>query len=185
MPTNSTSNQSKATLLAQVQALIAGTQKHTPNGSFTLGGVTYTATALGQLLQSLTTAIAAVAAAQASAKAAVSALNGVKAKVGPVIVAYRSLLRTTYGNDPQTLTDYGLTPHKAPAPRSSEELAAAAAKAAATRKARGTTSKKQKLAVTGNVTGVIITPVTTPAAAPSPVAQPASAASSAPSAPKS
>jgi hypothetical protein len=56
------------------------------------------------------------------------------------------------------------------------QLAARAAKAAATREARGTTSKKQKLAVKGNVTGVTVTPVTAPSAAPSPSAQPASPA---------
>jgi hypothetical protein len=51
----------------------------------------------------------------------------------------------------------------------------------ATRQARGTTSRKKKLAIKGDMTGVtIITPVTSPAPAPSPSAQPASNASSAP-----
>jgi hypothetical protein len=178
---SSTSKASKATVLAQVQAFIAGTQKHAPNGSFTLGGVVYTAASLEQLFQSLSQAIAAVNAAQASAKAAVSALNGVKAKVGPIIQAYKNLLQTTLGNDPQTLADYDLAPRKVPSPRSSEENAAAKAKAAATRIARGTASKKQKLAVKGNVTGVEVTPVTTSAAPP---AQPAPTAPTAPSATK-
>jgi hypothetical protein len=169
--------------LAQVQAIIAGTQKHTPNGSFTLGGVTYTAAALDQLFQSLAEAIAAVNTQQASTKAAVAALKGVKAKVSPIFVAYKRLLQTTYGTDTQTLSDYGLEPRKAPKPRSGEQIAAATAKAKATREARGTTSKKKKLAVKGNVTGITLTPVTTPAAAPS--TQPASATPGAPSAPKS
>ena len=57
-----------------------------------------------------------------------------------------------------------------------QQLAARAAKAKATRLARGTTSKKQKLAVKGNVTGVIVTPVTVPTAAtPVSPAPPASA----------
>jgi hypothetical protein len=164
---------SKAAVLARVQAFVAGTQKHTPSGSFTLGGVVYTAAALVQLFESLVPAIAAVAAAQASAKAAVTALNGVKAKVGPVLLAYKNFLQTTYGNDPETLTDYGLEPQKAPKPRTTEQLAAAKAKAEATRAARGTTSKKKRLAVTGNVTGVTVTPITAPAPALSPPAQPA------------
>jgi hypothetical protein len=47
----------------------------------------------------------------------------------------------------------------------------------ATRKARGTASKKQKLAIKGDVTGVVVTPVTAPTAPPAgtgPVAAPAS-----------
>ena len=44
MSTNT--SKSKAAALAHVQALIAGTQKHLPNGSFTLGNTTYTAASL-------------------------------------------------------------------------------------------------------------------------------------------
>jgi hypothetical protein len=182
---NSTSKSSKASLLTQVQALMAGTQKHNPNGQFTLGGATYTAAALGQLFKSLADAFAAVDEARASFRAAVSALRGVKTKVAPVMVAYRKLLRTTLGNDPQTLSDYGLEPTKAPKPRSGQQNAAASAKAKATRDARGTKSKKQLLEVHGNVTGIVVTPVTVPAAAPSPSTQPASATPGANSAPKS
>jgi hypothetical protein len=180
---SSSSKSSKAAIVAQVQAFIAGTQKHTPNGQFTLGGTTYTAATLGQLFQSLADAIKAVDEAQASATAAVSAFDGVRAKVVPIMVDYKRLLQTTYGTDTQTLTDYGLEPRKARRPLSSQENAAAAAKAEATRIARGTASKKKKLAIKGNVTGITVTPVTTPEA--SPPVQPASAASSAPSAPKS
>ncbi len=181
---SSSTSKSKAATLAQVQALLAGTQKHTPNGSFTFGGATYTAAALGQLIESLVAAINAVTAAQTGAKAAVTALDGVKAKVVPVLQGYKRYLRTTYGNDPQTLADYGLQPAKAAKPRSGEQNAAAAAKAKATRIARGTASKKQKLAVKGNVTGVVVTPVTAPEAT-SPSAQPASATPGATPAPKS
>jgi hypothetical protein len=90
------------------------------------------------------------------------------AKVGPIVLALRRNLLATFGNATDTLALFGLEPRKVPAPRTGPEIAAAAAKAEATRKARGTTSKKQKLAVTGNVTGVTVTPITTPAeAAPS------------------
>jgi hypothetical protein len=85
-----------------------------------------------------------------------------------------------YANAPDTLAVYGLEPHKVPAPRTAAQKAATAAKAVATRKARGTTSKKQKLAIKGDVTGVTITPTTAPTSAPSPSAQPVSTASSAP-----
>jgi hypothetical protein len=80
----------------------------------------------------------------------------------------------------QTLADFGLEPPKAPKPRTAEQLAAVKAKAKATRLARGTTSKKQKLAIRGNVTGVDIVPVTEPAAAAKPAVQEASNASGQP-----
>ncbi len=64
-----------------------------------------------------------------------------------------------------------------------EGTAAAVAKATATRKARGTTSKKQKLAIKGNVIGVNVTPVTAPPVAtpPAPAQEPVSPAPTAPS----
>jgi hypothetical protein len=56
----------KATWEQRIRGLVAGTQKHSPNGSLTLGGATYTATALVQLLQSLADALGAVDSAKAS-----------------------------------------------------------------------------------------------------------------------
>jgi hypothetical protein len=179
----------KADALAQVQALIAGTNKHFPNGSFTLGNVAYTTATLLQVLQSLVDAMTTLAAAQLSAKDALAAEQAVVAKVSPVIQAYKRFLHATFTGATQPLADFGLEPPKAPAPRTAEEKAAAAAKARATRAARGTTSKKQKLAIKGDVTGITVTPVTsTPAAtsapatpaAPATPSQPAPTASSEP-----
>jgi len=112
-----------------------------------------------------------------------AAWDAEEAKMGPVVLALRRTLQSMYANAPDTLAVYGLEPHQVPAPRTAAEKAASAAKAEATRKARGTTSKKQKLAVSGNVTGITITPITAPTAA-SPVepvtAQPASPAAAPP-----
>ena len=180
---SSTTPKTKADALAFVQALIAGTQKHFPNGQFTLGNVAYTTASLIQVFQSLATAMTGQNAAQADAKDAVAATRGLRAKVGPIIQAYKSYVLTTFAGATQTLADFGIPAPKARTPMTTEQLAAKKAKAEATRAARGTTSKKQKLAVKGNVTGVNVTPVTTPTA-PSPV-QPASAAPGASSAPKS
>jgi len=176
---STTTKASKATNLAQMQALISGLQKHTPNGQFTLGGNPYTTAALVQLFQSLANAITAVTASQASGKEVVASMRAVEAKVGPVFLALKSNLLNTYGGSTSTLADFGLEPHKAPAPRTAEQKAASAAKAKATRAARGTTSKKQKLTVSGNVSGITVTPVTT-VTAPSPAPQPGSTASSTP-----
>jgi len=167
-------NESKATALARVLALIAGTTKHFPNGTFTLGNTTYTTASLVQALQGLANAMTALNVAQAGAKDALTAAQGAQANMGPIVQAYRKFVLAAFSNAIQTLADFGLEPPKVPAPRTSEQKAAAAAKAKATRTARGTTSKKQKLKVTGNVTGVTVTPITAPTETP-PSAQPAPA----------
>jgi len=185
---STTKSRTKAAALAAVQALIAGTQKHFPSGSFTLGNTPYTTASLVALLQSVADAMTAVTGAQLATKHALSTEQGVKTQAGPVIQVYERFLQATFANTVPILADFGLAPRKEPAPKTSEEKAAAAAKAEATRIARGTTSKKQKLTVKGNVTGITVTPITAPTAAPpaapvtpvTPSAQTVSTASSAP-----
>jgi len=174
------SKQNHTAALAGVQALIAGTQKHFPNGSFMIGGTAYTTASLVQALQGLADAIAAVSTAHASVKDALTALRALEAKVAPLLRDYRSFVRASIGNAAATLADFGLKPAKAHTPLTSDQRAAATAKARSTRAARGTTSKKQKLAVTGDVTGVVVTPITKPAAPPSPAVAPAAAAPAVP-----
>lgn len=182
---NATSNPSKATTLARVQALIAGTKQHFPNGSFTFGSTVYTAASLIGLLQSLADAIAAADAAHAGTRDTVAALRAARAKVGPVMLAYRRQLLVMFGNTAQTLADFGVPPPKARTPLTSEKKAAKAAKNKATRQARGTVGKKKKLAVKGDVTGVLLTPVTNAGSTPSATAaEPASKASPPASPPK-
>jgi hypothetical protein len=176
---SSTTSKSKAATLAQLQSLIGGLQKQFPNGQFTLGNTVFTTATLVQAIQSLIDAINAVNTVQASAKVAVAALRATVAKVGPVVLALKRNLLAMFGNATDTLALFGLEPRKAPAPRTGPEIAAAAAKARATRTARGTTSKKKKLAVTGNVIGITVTPITEPAGA-QPSAQPATTAPTAP-----
>jgi hypothetical protein len=154
---------SKASALEGVRALVAGTQKHTPNGSLTFGNATYTAASLVQMFQRLTDAMTAHDVAQAKTRDVLVALRDVAATVGPVLRAYRRFLVATYGNATETLADYGLKPPKARAPRTSEQKAATAAKVRATRKARGTTSKKQKASIHGVVTAPGGIPATPPA----------------------
>jgi hypothetical protein len=158
----------KATALANVQALIAGTQKHSPNGQLTFGNATYTTASLVAVLQGLADVYTADAAANANAKDALAALRAKKVTVDPVIRAYVTYLRATYSDATAVLGDYGLQPLKARTPVAARTRIVATEKARATRIARGTASKKQKLAITGDVTGVNVTPITTPAPAPSP-----------------
>ena len=188
---SSSTSKTKAAALAHVQALIAGTQKHLPNGSFTLGTTTYTSASLIQVLQGLVSAMQAQNVAEAGAKDALAAEQVTQTQVGPILRAYERLVLATFASATQTLADFGLAPPKARAPLTAQQRAARAAKAKATRVARGTTSKKQKLAVKGNVTGVTVTPMTAPTAAPPaapvppvtpapPPAQPVTTTSSAP-----
>jgi hypothetical protein len=162
----------KATLEQRIRGLVAGTQKHSPNGSLTFGGATYTATALVQLLQSLADALGAVDSAKASWQDALKNAADVKAKVGPVVQAYRSWVVATYGTAPSTLADYGMTPRKVPTPLTAAQKVAKATKAKATRTARNTMGKKQKKDVKGAVpTTAPVTPSTaSQPMAPAPVA---------------
>ncbi|MDP9002077.1 MAG: hypothetical protein M3O46_18445 [Myxococcota bacterium] len=167
-----TSKSNKATALTRVQALIAGTQKHFPNGSFTLGNTAYTAEALIQALKSLENALVSLNTAHTSVKDAGMAFTAIQASVGPLVRDYTRFVAAAFSTAPPQLADFGLQPPKARKPLASDKRAAATAKMRATRAARGTTSKKRKLAVKGDVTGVEIKPVTsTPAT--SPVAPPA------------
>ncbi|MBV9948190.1 MAG: hypothetical protein JOZ69_15155 [Myxococcales bacterium] len=164
--TKSTITQAEA--LARVQAIIAGTTKHFPNGSFTIGSTAYTSASLIQVLQGLANAMRARDAAAAGAKDARAAEQAAQTQVGPILLAYKRLVLTAFANTAQTLADFGLTPPRARTPLTTEKRAVRAAKAKATRAARGTTSKKQKLAIQGQVTGVIVTPITGPTATPPP-----------------
>ncbi len=144
-----------------------------PNGSFTLGNTTYTTASLLQALKSLEDALTALNAAHSSTKDAVITLRATETKMAPLLRDYRSFLRATFSTASAQLADFGLAPPKARKPLASDKRVAATAKMRATRVARGTTSKKQKLAVKGDVTGVIVTPVTSTGPSASPPAAPA------------
>ena len=183
--TTTTKATTQADTLAQLQGLILGLQKQLPSGQFTLVSTVYTTPALVTALQGTVATLTALAAAHAALKVALAAWDAEEAKMGPVVLALRRTLQSMYVNAPDTLLGFGVEPRKVPAPRTAAEKAASAAKAKATREARGTTSKKQKLTVSGNVTGVTITPITAPTAAPpgQPVhAQPAPPAAAPPAA---
>jgi hypothetical protein len=157
---NSTSKVSKATALARLQAIIAGTKKRFPNGSLLIGNVAFTQNSLVELFQSLANARMAADAAHARAKDALSVARETDAKVSPVLRTYKSILLDTYGNTSDVLTDFGLEPRKGRKPQTGEQMAAATVKRRATRQARGTVGNRKKLAIKGGVTGIAVTPVT-------------------------
>jgi hypothetical protein len=172
----STYKATKTSLSKRIRDLIAGTQKHTPNGSLTLGNVTYAAPALVQLLQGLADALDATDAARARWQDALKNATDARAKVGPLVADYRAWISVTYAGAPSMLADYGVTPRKVRTPLTVDQQAAAVAKRAATRKARHTMGKVQKKDVKGTVTTTVApsapaSALAGQAPAPAPVAQ--------------
>ena len=161
---------------AQYQALIAGIPTYCAKTVFSVGGQTYTASQAVALIQALLNATAATAAAKASAKQAVDAEQQVINQNALVARGIRQILGITFSNALPTLTALGIQPRKPPRKLDTAQRAAATAKLEATRKARGTSSKKQKAAISGNVTGVTITPITAPSTTPTASSPAASAA---------
>ena len=80
---------------------------------------------------------------------------------------FEAVIRGTFGNSADVLKDFGLTPRRAPTPRTAEQKAVAAAKRVATRAARHTMGKNQKKDVKGAVSATL---VVTPSADSTPVA---------------
>ena len=167
----------KASVDGLAKQLIAGTAKHLVSGTpVALLGSSYTAAELATKLQQVVSLQSDVDASKATAKAKLTAQETGMASLRPLMGAFVTYVKVTYGNQADVLADFGV---KAPKPRAAltvEAKAAAAAKRAATRKARGTKGPVQKLAVKGDVTGVTITPTT----AATPVATPVVSTSSSP-----
>ena len=111
------------------------------------------------LVTSILNVSVAVAPAKAAYLAAIATARQTEAQEGETVKEVREVVALMFNNAPTTLAELAIAPKKSPKPLSAEARAAATAKARATRKARGTTGKKQKSAITGDVTGVTITPV--------------------------
>jgi hypothetical protein len=149
-----------------VGQLINGTKKHFPNANqtITLGGASITIDAAIAELQSFVDNRAAVVAAQAAAKTKVEAERAALPALNAFIKAFIGFIRLTFGPQADVLADFGLAPHKAPAPVTAEKKAAAVAKRKATRDARGTKGAKAKKAIHGNVNVELVVTPAEPAA---------------------
>jgi hypothetical protein len=153
----------KALTIAEYTAFAAKLPKYCPNTIFNFDGQSYTTPQVVTFIQTVLSITSAVTTAEGALKAARAAAAAAQAKEGVTVRGVRDIAALQFKSAPDVLTDLGITPRKAPKPLSSAARAAAEAKAKATRIARGTKGKKQKAAVTGNVTGVTIVPVTAPA----------------------
>jgi hypothetical protein len=172
------SNPSKSASLAEL--LIAGIKKHLSTAtSVTFGGATYTPAQIETSLQTLADLRSAVDAAKATTQAKVAAEKTQAPPLRSLMAAFEAYVKVTFGNAPDVLADFGLTPNKARTPLTVEQKAEAAAKRAATRAARHTMGKVQKKAVKGTITTIVTqppptapasvvtgTPAVTPVAAP-------------------
>jgi hypothetical protein len=156
---------------ALMRQLIMGTTKHFPNGSqqLTVGGAAFTVTALTALLQSFVDQREAVDASKAATKAKIEAERAQAPSRRGVVSAFVAYVKATFGNSPDLLADFGLSPRKARTALSAEQKAVAVAKRDATRAARHTMGTKQRKGVKGSVK---VTVTKTPLAEPQPIAVP-------------
>jgi hypothetical protein len=163
-------NNSKGSRAIRAGQLAAGARRRFPNGSQSLtfggGAVTVTVDALVAKLTRLGDLRAATTAARAAARDKVLAEKTETPDLVAFMNAFEAFVRLMFGADTPALADFGLTPFKARATRTSEDLAVAAAKRKATRAARGTKGPKARRAIRGNVTAtLVVTPATPPAPA--------------------
>jgi hypothetical protein len=144
---------SKTNQASGVRQLLTGANKHFPNGSdkLTVGGATYTVSALTMLLQSFVDLREAVDASKAATKAKIDAERAQAPSLRGVVSAFEAYVKAMFGNSPEALGDFGLSPRKARTPLTAEQKIVAVQKRAATRAMRHTMGSKAKKAVKGSV----------------------------------
>ena len=142
-------------------SLASGTQKHLSSAStLAFDGGSFAPAQVENQLKLISSLRADAESAKLTAKAKLAAEKAQLPSLMAFMNAFIAFVKATFGDSPEVLADFGLAPKKARKPLTVEQKAAAKAKRDATRKARGTTSKKQKSQVKGDVTGVTITPIT-------------------------
>jgi hypothetical protein len=163
----------KNTDVALAKQLVAGTKQHFSTvGSLTFGNGTFTPAQVEASLQTLIDLRTAVDDARSVTRAKIAAEAAQAPSLRSQMAAFVAFVKATFGNSPDALADFGLTPKKTRAPLTIGQRATAAARRAATRAARHTMGPKQKQQVKGTIT-TIVTPPAAPApapVAPSPVA---------------
>ena len=154
----------KSTRISRDQNLIAGTKKHLVGVSLVVAGQTITDTQLVTLLQARIDAANNGIAGKAAFQDAVKKDKAEMATTNPVVAGVRKVLLVMFGDKLDVLSDFGLSPHKKPAPLTVEQKTQAAEKRAATRVARHTLGKVQK----SKIHGVVPTTVAPTTAQPPP-----------------
>jgi hypothetical protein len=174
----------KATKTTRATQLLAGFQKHLATvASVTLASVVYTPAQITTALTALVALYAAVDTAKSVVKAKLNAEAAQAPALLSLMAALVSYVKLSFSESPDVLADFGLQPKKAATPLTTEQMTVANAKRVSTREARGTTSKKAKKAVKGDVIGVTVTTVKAGAPVVAPSAAPSTPAAAAPAAP--
>jgi hypothetical protein len=114
---------SKTNQASRVKQLITGANKHFPNASdkLTVGGATYTVSALTMLLQSFVDLREAVDVSKAATKAKIEVERAQAPSLRGVVSAFEAFVKATFGNSPEALADFGLSPRKARTPMTAEQ----------------------------------------------------------------
>src|SRR5690349_1079478 len=158
-PIVATKKQTKGTVVALAEQLIAGTNKHLANMTqVLLAGGSFTPAQVVEKLQTLVNLRHDVDATKASTKAKLAGEKTEMPALRTFMGALVTFIKAAFGNRPDVLADFGLHPPKTRTPQTAEAKTAAAEKRKATRAARHTMSAKQKSAIKGAVTGIQVTP---------------------------
>ena len=157
---NSGNHGTKIDLQTSYVALMAGLGAYyTPTAVLSLSTGDETCEALIADFQQFVSAAENTKAAYQAYRNAVQAERTILATVAPKRQGVRSIVEAKFGVSGTQLLTFGFMPRK-PSTKTAASKAGAVVKGQATRTARGTTTRKQKQQVTGDVTGVTITPVT-------------------------
>lgn len=162
----------KATFAALLAALVKGINAELAGvDSFAIDGSRLARTDLLARIQTTLDAIAAVKAARSALAQAVASQKASVAQARALRSGVKRYLQSQYGPQSPKLQDFGFTPARI-AKKSVTAKAQAKVKSTATRAARGTTGRKQKALVHGDVTSVTLTPVKAAPATPAPTPAP-------------
>jgi len=157
MPSSSTI---KPLTISEYKAMVEGIPTYCPTATFMAAGQSFTAAQAVTFIQSVLNGVAAVSAAKAAWVDARLAEEQLLQRDSVTVRVLRTNIAGMFVNNTSTLAAFQIAPKKVRQPLSAEARTIANAKAKATRAARGTTSKKQKAQVSGDVVGVTFTPVT-------------------------
>ncbi len=131
------------------------------NVSLTINGVSVNAAAIDTTLQSWITVFKAVDSAKASYKNAVSARVAITTAAKAYVKALKAVVKAYFGPQGTQLASFGIATDQ-PVERTAQQKLVSAAKAKQTRAVRGTTSKKQKAALTVVGNPPVLVPSTGP-----------------------
>ena len=126
------------------------------NSTFNLLGQTYTLNQIVSVFQARVDAGTKVATIRPTLKSAIQDDDNEQAETKALFLALVQVILASFGNAVEVLTALGVTPRKPRTPPTVATKAVALAKASATRVARNTRGKKQKLDITGTLTGPVV-----------------------------